>query len=396
MRRGAQPQLLRANLGSGRRWIIRSSWLVGAALLLVAGALPAHAAPGSSAQREPIPVLAYYYIWFDPSSWSRAKTDYPILGRYSSDETEVMRQHIKWAKEAGIDGFIVSWKSTEVLNRRLEKLMEVANEEDFKLSIIYESLDFERQPLPIETVAADLDYFISQCAGNTAFEIFQRPLVIWSGTWEYSRDEVAQVTAGRRGQLLMLASEKNVDGYQRLADIVDGDAYYWSSVNPETFPGYQNKLDDMGKAVHAHGGLWIAPAAPGFDARLVGGSTVVDRKDGQTLRQQMDAAIRASPDVVGIISWNEFSENTHIEPSQDYGTRYLEVLADILGGVAPSATDFDSSEPAATGISYGLPLLGGLVALIAAGLVIVVRRGNRKGATPPAAIRQEGPGDTLS
>ena len=120
------------------------------------------------------------------------------------------------------------------------------------------------------------------------------------------------------------------------------------------------------------------------------------RKDGQTLRQQMDAAIRASPDVVGIISWNEFSENTHIEPSQNYGTRYLEVLADILGGAAPSATDFDSSEPAATGISYGLPLLGGLVALIAAGLVIVVRRGNRKGATPPAAIRQEGPGDTLS
>ena len=37
-----------------------------------------------------------------------------------------MRQHVRWAKRAGIDGFIVNWKSTPVLNRRLERLAEVA------------------------------------------------------------------------------------------------------------------------------------------------------------------------------------------------------------------------------------------------------------------------------
>jgi hypothetical protein len=69
-------------------------------------------------ESNPIPVLAYYYIWFDTQSWDRAKTDYPILGRYSSSSVDVMRQHIKWAKEAGITGF-VSWKSTDKLNERL-------------------------------------------------------------------------------------------------------------------------------------------------------------------------------------------------------------------------------------------------------------------------------------
>src|SRR5688572_7207709 len=59
----------------------------------------------------PIPIFAYYYIWFDAASWDRAKVDYPALGRYSSDDRDVMRQHVRWAKEAGIDGFIVSWKS---------------------------------------------------------------------------------------------------------------------------------------------------------------------------------------------------------------------------------------------------------------------------------------------
>ena len=67
----------------------------------------------------PDPLFAYYYIWFNASSWNRAKIDYPLLGRYSSDDRGVMRAHVAWAKQAGIDGFIVSWKSTPVLNRRL-------------------------------------------------------------------------------------------------------------------------------------------------------------------------------------------------------------------------------------------------------------------------------------
>ncbi len=62
-----------------------------------------------------------------------------------------MRQHVRWAKRAGIDGFIVSWKSTPVLNRRLERLADVAAAERFKLLVIYQGLDFYREPLPAVT-----------------------------------------------------------------------------------------------------------------------------------------------------------------------------------------------------------------------------------------------------
>src|SRR5688572_17338550 len=116
-----------------------------------------------------VPVLAYYYIWFDTASWDRAKTDYPLLGRYSSDDAGVMRQHVQWAKNAGIHGFIVSWKSTEKLNPRLEQLVEIAGQENFKLAIIYESLDFERNPLSVAQVNADLGYFINQYADDQVF-----------------------------------------------------------------------------------------------------------------------------------------------------------------------------------------------------------------------------------
>jgi hypothetical protein len=161
----------------------------------------------ATASPDPIPVFAYYYIWFDASSWNRAKSDYPQLGRYTSDDANVMRQHIEWAKSAGINGFIVSWKNTPTLNRRLDQLVGIANQENFKLAIIYEGLDFNRNPLPISQISEGMDYFINHYAGNTAFDYFGQPLVIWSGTWKYTSDEIESVTERRRTSILILASE---------------------------------------------------------------------------------------------------------------------------------------------------------------------------------------------
>jgi len=348
--------------------------------ILVVVLLPA-CSPASSktagAVSDPVPVLCYYYIWFDTQSWDRAKIDYPLLGRYSSSNMDVMRQHIQWAKSAGITGFIVSWKSTDKLNQRLEQLIKVADEENFKLAIIYQGLDFQRDPLPVEQVDADLSYFIEHYADDPAFSLYERPLVIWSGTWEYSREDVQNVVLGKREHILILASEKNVDGYARLADLVDGDAYYWSSVNPDTFPNYAGKLTGLSEAVHANGGLWIAPASPGFDARLIGGTTVVDRKDGQTLQTQFNAAMQSSPDAIGLISWNEFSENSHIEPSENYDHRYLRVLANIRHVRGPIVSDFDSSDPGDTVEKIGMDrvvALGSLGLLVIVGLFVIVRR----------------------
>jgi hypothetical protein len=331
------------------------------------------AAPSSAAAR-PDRLFAYYYIWFNAGSWNRAKIDYPLLGRYSSDDRGVMERHVSWARQAGIDGFIVSWKSTPVLNRRLERLIEVADAQDFKLLVIYQGLDFHRQPLPIGRIGADLDFFARRFAADRAFDAFGKPLVIWSGTPSFSRAEIAGVTEPRRGALRILASERNVDGYRRVGRNVDGNAYYWASVNPRTYPGQAAKLAQMGEAVHASGGIWLPSAAPGFDARKVGGTSVVGRAGGATLRAELDAAASSSPDAIGLISWNEFSENTHIEPSRAYGSRYLRLVGEVRGARLPELQEFDSSEPAATDVSYGVPLLGGLLVFLLGGVALLTLR----------------------
>lgn len=356
---------------------MRSRLALAAAAAAVALTLPVGGSSAAAAG-SPTPVLAYFYQWFNASSWNRAKIDYPLLGRYSSDERSVMRQQVRWARQVGLDGFIVSWKANPTLNRRLRRLIAVARRHRFHLAIIYEGLDFHRDPLPVEQVRADLELFAHRFAGAPPFRLLGRPLVIWSGTWRYTPAQVAEVTRGVRGSLTVLASERNRAGYARLANLVDGDAYYWSSADPFHTPGYARKLRSMGRAVHRHHGLWIAPAAAGFDARLIGGTRVVSRRGGATLRRALDVAATTAPDAIGIISWNEFSENSHIEPSERDPGGSLAVLAGLLGARAPDLAD-DSSGAGGGGSWSGAPLAGAVALLIGGALAVIVRRGRRSG-----------------
>ena len=70
----------------------------------------------------------------------------------------------------------------------------------------------------------------------------------------FSEEEISEVTTGRRNVLYILASERNINRYSGLQSNIDGNAYYWSSVNPETFPGYLEKLTTMSEKVHETGG----------------------------------------------------------------------------------------------------------------------------------------------
>ncbi len=344
------------------------------------------------------PVLAYFYQWFDAGSWDRAKIDFPAVGRYSSDDPDVIRGQIRAAKGAGIEGFIVSWKSTATNNRRLRLLMTIAAEEQFKLAMIYQGLDFNRRPQPAARVAADFLVFRDTFAKDPVFyRIDGKPLTIFSGSWEFDHSAVESITDPVRDSLLVLSTEKNLDGYRRLADVTDGDAYYWSSVNPETNSNYEAKLGAMGTAVHADGKIWIAPFSPGFDARLVGGSGTVDRKDGATLITQYQTALRSSPDLLGLISWNEFSENTYVEPSANFGDRYLTMLRQLTSSGAatdapPTETDMGDSSSSATAdggdFVFNITLLGAfLLALITVVTLLTRRRRRLDAGRPPPPVR---------
>jgi hypothetical protein len=317
----------------------------------VTAAPPAAQCPSRTpAQPDHAPVLAHFYQWFTTSSWNRAKIDYPAIGRYSSDDTKVMTKQVTEARSAGINGFIVGWRSTPSLDSRLAALRGVAAANDFKLAITYQAQDFGRKPLPVAQVQHDLQKLADTYGNDPVFQVLgSRPVVALSGTWNYSEQDIRSMTAPVASRLMVLATEKNAAGYQRVAAAVEGELYYWSSPDPQHTPNYVKTLLAMANATRAKCGVWIAPVAPGFDARLVGGHSVVDRRNGGTLRSSWQAALSTVPDAIGIISWNEFSENTFIEPSVKTGTRYLDVVRDLIAAPPPPAKETDSSSPQGVG-----------------------------------------------
>lgn len=358
-----------------------------AVLMTVLGAPAARAAPTTRAAHGSPPSFAYYYIWYQPTSWQRAKKDYPLLGRYSSDDPVVMDRHVTMAKAAGLTGFIVSWKGTRDLNARLDTLVHISEKHDFKLEIVYEALDFHRRPLPVAEVNADLEYLADRYAGSPVFDTFSKPVVVITGTDRLTLDLLRRATAGVRDRLRVLASAKSVGEYQRTASVTEGDAYYWSSIDPAS-PSYAHKMQEMSRAVHADGGLWLAPAPAGFDARLVGGQRVVPRRRGDTLRRSIDLARQSAPDALGVISWNEFSESSYVEPSQVYYGQELTALADALGGTAQVPRDQAFTDPLRR--NTGMTGWGALVVLLFIGallnLVVTLVRGRRD---PPGSGQAE-------
>jgi hypothetical protein len=366
-------------VGAGARALTFTLAFVGALALLGLGpsASPKASAPDATASVSPgeqpsgtpgpgspgfkPPVLAYYYMWFNSASWSHAKADQPDLGPYTSTDPAIIRQQVTWAKQSGVDAFIVSWKSSPSLNLALQELVAEAHRQNLKLVLIYEGLDVNRNPIAIETVENDLVWFENTYGSDPAFDLYGKPAAIWSGSWRFSDADISIVRnlVDAPNKILLLGSEKSASAYQARATLFDGDAYYWSSGDPLSTPGYASRLNALGQAVHTAGGLWLAPAAVGFDARLNGGTSVVDRRDGSTLTADWSVAQATGPDGIAVISWNEYTEGSYVEPSVNYGFRYLTVLSQLAGVPGPSSTALprvalespSQRPPAATGAS---------------------------------------------
>ncbi|MGI9659594.1 MAG: endo-1,3-alpha-glucanase family glycosylhydrolase [Gaiellaceae bacterium] len=351
-----------------------------------AGGSTVDPALGVASQRAvPTPIFAYYTIDHTSQGWSQSRGDLPLLGRYASDEHDVILSHITSAKAAGIAGFLVRWKSNRTLDARLTQLVDLAAQNDFKLGIAYDASKVDGSRVHPRRVRRDLDRFIDGFASSTAFDSFARPLVIWSGTENYSRSQVARTTRERRDSLLILASESTVAGVTRLGRTVAGNAHEWSSLDPQRKRGFALKFAAMGDAVRANGGIWIPGVSPGFEAvRPDGGSDVTPRRAGETLMLRLSGAQRSDPDVIGLASWNDFARGTYVEPSQLFGQQYLELLASTRGSEASlsAAANGGTEETRAGTRLNGTVLLGAVLLVGVFVLLAAARRGWRERSGP--------------
>src|SRR5205823_3874153 len=77
--------------------------------------------------------------------------------------------------------------------------------------------------------------------------------------------------------------------------------------------------------------LWFSPLNGGYNKSNFNiGGTCTPRRDGETLNTVYQGNKASHPDGWMFISWNEFYENTYIEPSLRYGRSNLDALKAII------------------------------------------------------------------
>jgi hypothetical protein len=286
------------------------------------------------------PVLAFYYTWYTPSTWSSSTmSDLPMV-QYTSSDDATIDQQVREAVNAGITGFISSWwGSDDVTDTNFAKLLahaaalESATGYRFTSTIYFES---DAPALSGTTAIVNaLRYVITHYGNNNNFFHWHgKPVIFfWDplgngrtlATWASIRSQVDP-----HNQTIW--SAEGVD--TSLLSVFDGihlfSAAYWGILHEDIASvdqGFRAKIDAYNQANHTQK-IWAAGVLPGYDdTRVPGrkGTYIVPRNNGATYRSSWSGALASNPDWITITSFNEWFEGSMIEPSVQYGNLYLNI-----------------------------------------------------------------------
>lgn len=193
------------------------------------------------ATQKRLKVYAYYYPWYkgaDDKKWETVKEFAPLLGLYDSSDPAVIRQHVEWAIEYGIDGFLVEWfgrlplGDAVPLDQNLATLRTILPDyPDFEFAVFYDQvIRFGNQTANLRfddqdrrrTFLEDLDYVArSNFDHPNYFRINGRPVVAIYLTRAASGDYADLIDEART----------TMESYGEGRPFIVGDEIWWQQAN---------------------------------------------------------------------------------------------------------------------------------------------------------------------
>lgn len=293
---------------------------------------------------------AHYYGWYgdglggahwNDNTESGAVREMPLLGYYASSKGDVLEQHLLMARDVGLDFFSFNLHVDQAGISR----------DDLKsLSALLEQARRMRSPIKIcvqlciyGSTEADL---LQTCAllRTTVFShphyllLRGRPLlgVFWTGQYDSDRNFLRLLHRETRPALLLASSLRLYD-FRTEADLTNGIFDGWSLFSPLELSAPEH-WESVWTTAYANSpagkeNLRCVTVSPGYDDRALTSVNRqgnpyrhISREEGKTYRRMWDFALALPqpPDMVFISTFNEFHENTHIEPTDATGTVYLD------------------------------------------------------------------------
>jgi len=300
-------------------------------------------------------VMAFYYPWYGTADgpggagrtvhWGRidavrndikASTHYPVLGAYDSHDPKLIDRHCRWAKDAGIDTFIVSWWGHgHYTDRAMDKILDGCERHGLNACIYYETVPRPQTP---QSAADDIVKVLDKYGDHAAhLKVKGKPVVFVYGRtlqelgltdWLKAIERVNKqskkgVTA--IGDQFSYGAARIFDGIHtyntagRLRALGPTAARKWAA---ETYRSWVQLADEAGKI----SGITVIPGYDDTKIRKPG--LAVPRYGGELYRAQWEEAIKADPHWILITSFNEWHEGSEIEPSVEYKEQYIRITAE--------------------------------------------------------------------
>lgn len=298
----------------------------------------------------------YGYHWhmggskFDPYTVSPdgkaqiASHYYPLTGPYDSSDRDLLEYQVSLMKLAGIDGVIFDWYGTvEALDyasvhRSTMDMIEVLEEAGLKFMICYEDQTMGKlleanaigKSEVFDTTRKIFEFVSEEMFTSPSYlRLDGRPVFSMFGPQYFKNpDNWKQVYSYFGEAPLFISLDDHADSFS------DG-SYPWppmhlsngGTLDIPSLVQYLNKY----YTAEENRKYMMTSAFPGFHdiyREATGGKSYgyLNDYNGETFKFTFDAALSANPDIIQIVTWNDYGEGTIIEPTIEKGYRDLEFL----------------------------------------------------------------------
>ena len=275
-----------------------------------------------------------------PDIWSHY---HPLIGPYDSTDPAALECQLLEMKLAGANGVIVDWYGVNPANdfpdihRASEAMFEAAGRHGMSFAVCYEDrtlkILLDQGKITPEEVPgllrADLEWASREWFPAPHYvRLDGKPLLLNFGPLQVTDREAwksALDLPGGRPAFFALHHLWQGAG-------ADG-GFSWIHVEPfkgEPSPEViRRRLADTHNYRSKDPGKSIPSAYPGYrDAYETSYHEPLDRRDGRTMRETLQAAMEGPWPVVQLVTWNDYGEGTVIEPTHEDGYDALEAVQD--------------------------------------------------------------------